>query len=141
MSNDISEKYLIADALHSAAIRLLRLVRVEDARSGIGPAQLSALSVLVFGGTKALNELAAMEQVRPPTMSRIVESLVKQGLAKRVTDEHDRRAIQITPTPKGKKLLMEGRSRRVRALTQRIERLNKDEAEILRKAARLMAEL
>jgi DNA-binding MarR family transcriptional regulator len=141
MSNDSSEKYLIADALHSAAIRLLRLVRVEDARSGIGPAQLSALSVLVFGGTKALNELAAMEQVRPPTMSRIVESLVKQGLAKRVTDEHDRRAIQITPTAKGKKLLMEGRSRRVRALTQRIERLNKEEAEILRKAAHIMARL
>jgi DNA-binding MarR family transcriptional regulator len=141
MSNNTSEKYLIADALHSAAIRLLRLVRVEDARSGIGPAQLSALSVLVFGGAKALNELAAMEQVRPPTMSRIVESLVKQALAKRVTDEHDRRAIQITPTAKGKKLLMEGRSRRVRALTQRIERLSREEAEILRKAAELMARL
>jgi DNA-binding MarR family transcriptional regulator len=74
-------------------------------------------------------------------MSRIVESLVKQGLAKRVTDEHDRRSIQITPTAKGKKLLMEGRSRRVRALTQRIERLNKEDAEVLHRAAQIMARL
>ena len=141
MSTAISESYRIADTLHSAAIRLLRMVRAEDAQSGIGPAQLSALSVLVFGGTKALNELAAMEQVRPPTMSRIVDSLVKQGLAKRVTDASDRRSIQISPTAKGKKLLMEGRSRRVRALSERIERLNKDEAGLLQEAAQIMARL
>ena len=141
MSTAISETYRIADALHSAAIRLLRMVRAEDAQSGIGPAQLSALSVLVFSGTKALNELAAIEQVRPPTMSRIVDSLVKQGLAKRVTDANDRRSIRISPTAKGNKLLMEGRSRRVRALSERIDRLNKDEARMLQQAAEIMARL
>jgi hypothetical protein len=50
MSSGNLSRVETADLLHSAAIRLLRMVRVEDAQAGIGPAQLSALSVLVFGG-------------------------------------------------------------------------------------------
>ena len=65
----------LADRLHSTAIHLLRLVRVQDAATGIAPARLSALSVLVFGGPMSLNQLAQAEQVRPPTMSRIVDAL------------------------------------------------------------------
>src|SRR4249920_3993420 len=61
----------LADQLHSAAIHLLRRLRVRDRESGVGPAQLSALSVLVLGGgPRSLGELAEAEQVRPPTMSR-----------------------------------------------------------------------
>ncbi|HEX8893467.1 MAG TPA: hypothetical protein VF783_09090, partial [Terriglobales bacterium] len=70
----------LADGLHSTAIHLLRQVRVEDRASGIGPAQLSALSILVFGGSKSLKQLAAIEQVKPPTMVRIVQGLVEQRL-------------------------------------------------------------
>src|SRR5258707_3465560 len=66
------ETFETADRLHSAAIHLLRRLRVRDRESGVGPAQLSALSVLVFGGPRSLGELANAEQVRPPTMSRIV---------------------------------------------------------------------
>src|SRR3954463_14052103 len=62
----------LADRLHSTAIHLLRRVRKQDVAIGQGPARLSALSVLVFGGPKTLGELAAAEQVKPPTMSRIV---------------------------------------------------------------------
>ena len=69
------EAYRIGDLLHSAAIHLLRKVRAQDRSAGIGPAQLSALSVLVFGGPRSLKELADAEQVRPPTMSRIVVGL------------------------------------------------------------------
>ena len=66
----------IADRLHSAAIHLLRRVRKQDAATGEGPARLSALSVLVFGGgPMTLGQLAQAEQVRPPTMSRIVSGL------------------------------------------------------------------
>jgi len=72
-----------ADKLHSAAIHLLRRLRVRDRESGIGPAQLSALSVLVFGGPRSLGELADAEQVRPPTMSRIVSGLERARLVKR----------------------------------------------------------
>ena len=70
----------VADGLHSAAIHLLRRVRKQDIASGEGPARLSALSVLVFGGPKTLGELAAAEQVKPPTMSRIVAGLKRSGL-------------------------------------------------------------
>jgi DNA-binding transcriptional ArsR family regulator len=69
-----------ADRLHSAAIHLLRGLRKRDRESGIGPAQLSALSVLAFGGPRSLAELADAEQVRPPTMSRIVAALERAGL-------------------------------------------------------------
>ena len=73
----------LADRLHSAAIHLLRLVRVQDAATGVAPARLSALSVIVFGGPVSLNDLARAEQVRPPTMSRIVDALEAEGLARR----------------------------------------------------------
>jgi MarR family len=72
-----------ADKLHSAAIHLLRRLRARDRESGIGPAKLSALSVLVFGGSRSLGELAAAEQVRPPTMSRIVSGLERARLVRR----------------------------------------------------------
>src|SRR5271167_3430794 len=90
----------LADHLHSVAIRLLRLVRVQDAASGIAPARLSALSVIVFGGPVSLRDLARAEQVRAPTMSRIVDALEAQGLAKRRTNAKDRRAVIIAATKK-----------------------------------------
>jgi DNA-binding MarR family transcriptional regulator len=141
MPGPFEQKVTVADALHSAAIRLLRLVRVEDARSGVGPAQLSALSVLVFHGDISLGELAKLEQVRPPTMSRIVDALVRRKLARRVSAEGDRRAVRITATPEGRKLLLAGKARRVRALAKRFARLTKGDLETLETAARIMARL
>lgn len=131
----------VAEAIHAVAIRVLRIVRVEDNKAGIGPAQLSALSVLVFGGPQSLRDLAALEQVKPPTMSRIVEALVQRGLAERVPSPHDRRSIQIAATTNGRKLLLAGRDRRVRALAKRLEGLNRSELDILGEAARLLAEI
>src|SRR5215813_15573104 len=101
----------LADQLHSAAIHLLRLVRVQDTASGLGPARLSALSVIVFGGPASLNHLARAEQVRPPTMSRIVDALEAEGLARRRANPQDRRAVLIAATEKGIKILQEGRRR------------------------------
>src|SRR2546430_3895391 len=75
----------VGRSFHSNAIHLLRHVRTEDSAMGIGPAQASALSVVVFGGPLTLNELAKAEQVRPPTMSRVVEALVKEGLDRKST--------------------------------------------------------
>src|SRR5437773_61599 len=86
------ESFETADRLHSAAIHLLRRLRVRDRESGVGPAQLSALSVLVLGGgPRSLGELAEAEQVRPPTMSRIVAGLVRAGLVRRGEDRKSTR--------------------------------------------------
>jgi DNA-binding MarR family transcriptional regulator len=136
MSSKISLR--AAEALHSGAIRVLRLVRAEDAQAGIGPAQLSALSVLVFAGEKTVGELAALEQVQPPTMSRIVDGLAQKKLVERVSSANDRRTVQITATPAGRKLLLAGRDRRVRALAKRFDGLSKKEAETLLAAAEIM---
>jgi len=76
-----SERFQLADRLHSAAIHLLRRVRKQDTVMAEVPARLSALSVLVFGGACTLGQLAAAEQVKPPTMTRIVRGLEKSGLA------------------------------------------------------------
>jgi DNA-binding MarR family transcriptional regulator len=120
----------IADQLHSAAILLLRRLRVRDRESGIGPAQLSALSVLVFGGPRSLGELAEAEQVRPPTMSRIVAGLERAGLVRRHATEDGRR-VRLEATAKGTKILQEGRKRRVESLSLAVSALPRKELQQL----------
>ncbi len=119
----------LADRLHSIAIRLLRMVRVQDAASGVAPARLSALSVIVFGGPISLKDLARAEQVRPPTISRIIDALEKAGLAQRKLNPGDRRAVMIEATAKGQRVLREGRRRRVQFLARHLGRLSAKELE------------
>src|SRR5215470_8209314 len=115
--SDIPAEVLgLADGLHSAAIHLLRQVRVEDRASGIGPAQLSALSVLVFGGSMSLKRLAEIEQVKPPTMVRIVQALLEQRLAATRADKDDARRLQISATACGRSVMQRARQRRVEML-------------------------
>lgn len=129
-----------ADKLHSAAIHLLRRLRVRDRESGIGPAQLSALSVLVFGGPRSLGELADAEQVRAPTMSRIVSGLEFSGLVKRHATEDGRR-VRLEATAKGTKILWQGRQRRVESLAQALSSLTGDEQRRLGELTALLQQL
>lgn len=117
------QAWLVADHLHSAAIHLLRRVRHEDTASGEGPARLSALSVLVFGGPKTLGELAAAEQVKPPTMSRIVAGLMRSRLVTIAADPHDARRMRIRATAKGTRLLQHARERRIATLAANLDQL------------------
>jgi DNA-binding MarR family transcriptional regulator len=130
-----------ADRIHSAAIHLLRRLRIRDRESGIGPSQLSALSVLVFGGPKSLAQLAEAEQVKPPTMSRIVAGLLRARLARSDTDPRDRRAVVIRATGKGTRILQEGRKRRVETLAAALARLGQDQIIELHKAAETIERL
>ena len=117
----------LADCLHSTAIHLLRQVRVQDVASGLAPARLSALSVLVFGGAMSLNDLARAEQVRPPTMSRIVDALESANLIRRTVNPQDRRAVVLEATEKGAAILWQGRKRRVKFLAKHLSRLTETE--------------
>jgi len=117
----------LADRLHSTAIHLLRQVRVQDSATGLAPARLSALSVLVFGGAMSLNELARAEQVRPPTMSRIVDALESEGLIRRTVNQQDRRAVVLEATEKGTAILWQGRKRRVKFLAKHLSGLSEQE--------------
>src|SRR3954465_3220669 len=116
-----------ADRFHSAAIHALRHVRREDPATGLTAARLSALSVLVFGGPRTLGELAAAEQVRPATMTRIAQSLVEDGYARREADPSDRRVARLSATAKGRKVMQQGRERRVEKLSLLLARLSKEE--------------
>ena len=131
------EGFETADRLHSAAIHLLRRLRVRDRESGAGPAQLSALSVLVFGGPRSLGELADAEQVRPPTMSRIVAGLERAGLVKRRKTEDGRR-VRLEASARGTKILQEGRLRRVESLAKALYALSEKEQKLLGQLVELM---
>jgi|SRR5215470_1573651 len=128
----------VADKLHSAAIHLLRRARRQDVASRQAPARLSALSVLVFGGPHTLGQLAKAEQVKAPTMSRIVAGLERSGLARIEADAHDARRIRILATAKGTRLLHQARQRRIQAIEELLASLNAKELETLRNAARLI---
>ena len=133
-----SFRFEVADRLHSATIHLLRHARQQDVVARQGPARLSALSVLVFGGPMALGQLAAAEQVKAPTMSRIVAGLKRSGLARIETDAKDARRIRVTATAKGERLLQQARVRRIRLVAKTLTNLSPAELEILRRAAELM---
>jgi DNA-binding MarR family transcriptional regulator len=133
-----SDRVAVADALHSAAIHLLRGVRKEDELTGVGPARLSALSVLVFGGPMRLTELARAEQVRPPTMTKIVAGLERLGLVRRRSDANDARAVRLEATAKGARLLQLGRQRRVHRLAAALHEATPDELAVLATAAAII---
>jgi DNA-binding MarR family transcriptional regulator len=142
MSRRTSEEAtVIADQLHSAAIHLLRKLRREDAASGLNAPRLSALSVIVFAGPITLGDLAAAEQVRPPTMTRIVDAVVQLGLAEKKKNAQDGRSTLIQATEAGKRLLSHGRDRRVRALAAKIAALDNDDRDSLRRAAQILRQV
>ena len=128
----------VADRLHSAAIRLLRRVRVADDETGLSAPKLSALAVLVFGGPMNLKDLARAEQVTPPTMSKLVADLQSQGLAAKRADREDKRGVRIEVTARGRALMEEGRARRLALLRKKLAQLPRAELELLGSAAALM---
>jgi len=130
-----------ADALHSAAIHVLRRVRREDEAAGLGPARLSALSVIVFGGPIRISDLARAEQVRTPTMTPIVAALERAGLVRREPDASDARAVRLHATAKGRRLMAEGRSRRVARLAADLGALSGAERDAVERAAGILLRL
>jgi DNA-binding MarR family transcriptional regulator len=128
----------LPDRLHSIAIHLLRRLRTSDAASGLSAPKLSALSVLVFGGPRSLGELAAAEQVRPPSMSRLVRELQNLGLAAARPSPADRRAIVIRATSRGERLLQEGRSRRLQNLAAMLDTISEGERRTVARAVTIL---
>ena len=128
----------VADRIHSAAIHLLRGLRRQDDKWGLSAPRLSALSVVVFGGPITLGALARAEQVRPPTMTRLVQALESERLVARAPDVGDKRVTWIKATARGRRLLLKGRKERVRALTSKLASLNRAEINTLDEAASLL---
>jgi len=128
----------VADRLHSAAIHLLRRLRREDEAMGLTPARASALSIVVFAGPVTLGALAKAEQVAAPTITRLIVGMERDGLVRRASDERDGRVVWLRATPKGERLLQEGRRRRVAALAADLAALTAAERETLASAAEIL---
>lgn len=140
-STDPARTHDVAEKLHSGALRLLRRLRKFDSETQISAPKLSALSVLVFGGPQSLNDLAAAEQVRAPTMSRLVVELEADGLVRKTADAKDKRGVKIAATAKGQALMERGRARRLQHLTTAIAGLTAEERKALAMAGPLMLRL
>lgn len=124
--------------MHSAAIHLLRKLRKQDEASGLTAARMSALSVVVFGGPVTIGRLASAEQVSGPTVTRLLAGMERDGLLKRTRDTHDRRVVWIRATPRGTRLLQEGRRRRIAALAEDLAALEPADLALLARAAELI---
>ncbi|HEX6313333.1 MAG TPA: MarR family transcriptional regulator [Gemmatimonadaceae bacterium] len=129
----------IAERWHSLAIHLLRRLRREDVKAGLTGPRLSALSVVVFAGPVTLGELAAAEQVKPPTMTRIVRALEREHLVRRERDAKDGRIVRLRATTKGQALLHAGRARRVAKLATPIAELDASDRDVLQRAAEILS--
>lgn len=128
--------------MHSAAIHLLRRVRVADDESmGMTPARRSALSVLVFAGPQSLSELASAEQVTLPTMSKLITTMERDGLVRRERDPADGRVVRLHATAKARRMAERGRERRLEVLESLLGDASAREVEIVRKAAEIVDRL
>jgi DNA-binding MarR family transcriptional regulator len=113
--------------------RMARLLRQQD-QSGYGPTLIAALSTISKDGPITLGELAAREQVAPPTITKVVEKLMASGLVARTADASDRRVVRVAVTRKGFKQLDAYRTRRTEWLAERLNGLSDDERQRLEAA-------
>lgn len=127
--------------LHSAAIHLLRALRAEDRAGGLSAPRLSALSVLVFGGARTVGDLAAAEQVSAPTISRLVRDLEREGLVRRSADPSDARISHIAATAKARRVLEQGRARRVGRLERALSKLPAEDRQTVDQATAILERL
>jgi DNA-binding MarR family transcriptional regulator len=116
-------------------------MRRVDAEAGLTPARLSALSVLVFGGSLPLGRLARIEGVTSPTMTRLVDALEEAGLATREAHPDSDRMVLVSPTAAGRALMLGAAERRAEVIVDALHALTADERRVLREAAPLLKRL
>lgn len=127
----------LAARLRLAVTRLARKLR-REAEPGITPSMLAALSSVDRQGPLTMSELCVVEQVQPPSMTRIVAALVDVGLVSRESDPSDGRVAWVTVTPQGRKLLDRSRGRKEAYLAKALRDLDAHELETLEEAAAIL---
>jgi DNA-binding MarR family transcriptional regulator len=131
----------IANRLNSAAIHLLRRIARDDGVDGVTGARLSALSVLVYGGPLSNGALARRERVSTPTMSRLVDALVRDGHVTRTEHAEDRRQTRLSPTDAGRALMERGRARRIERLAGELRGLAAADLDDMERALDVLEQL
>jgi DNA-binding MarR family transcriptional regulator len=131
----------LASALRLSVMRLARRMRGERADTSLTLSQLAALATLERHGPLTPRELAAAERVQPPSMTRLLASLVTGGLVTRSDHPTDGRQVLLAASPEGVALLREDRRRRDAWLAQRLRELEPEDREVLRRAAAVLDRL
>jgi DNA-binding MarR family transcriptional regulator len=130
----------VASRLRLAVTRTARRMRQESDPS-LSPTQTAALATIERRGPLTPSELASIERVQRPTISRVAARLVEAGLVERLPDELDRRGARLRVTDAGRRRLREVRSRKTAYLAERIERLGPEERDLLMRASDLLERL
>ncbi len=118
-----------------------RLRQMRDESVDLNPNQLSAMAVLLNSGDQLMGELAEEERVRPPSMTRIVNSLEVRGYVARRPDPRDHRQCLVSLTEAGRQVMLANRRRRDEWLAVRIAGLDPAEREVLRRAIGVLEKL
>lgn len=139
MSDDLLNR--VANQLHSIAIHMLRRARVTDRENGLTPERLSLLSILAFGGPSSITELATIEMVSLPAITRIVNYLEDLGLVSRDRISDDGRIVRVTATEEGLKRMEEGRRRRVENVALELSSLRRLELMVVSEATEVLARI
>jgi DNA-binding MarR family transcriptional regulator len=137
---DVAE---LASHLRLAVARLNRRIRQQAAATGeeLTASSQAALASIERVGPITLGELAAVEQVQPPSMTRIVARLEEWGYVTRVVDPADRRVARAAITDAGRELLARSRTRKDAFLAQRVAELSASEQALLARALPLLERL
>jgi DNA-binding MarR family transcriptional regulator len=130
----------LASSLRIRVMRLSRNLR-RQAGTGLSASLLSALTTVERNGPMTIGTLADAEQVKPPTMTKVVASLVEQGLVRRDPDPLDGRVAWVMATPEGRSLLRRTRRRSDAYLATRLRSLDREELVVLERASRLLEQL
>ena len=117
--------------------RLNRRLR-QQGEVGMGASSFSALATVSRRGSVSLGELAALEGVKPPSITTTVAALESQGLVTRVADATDRRVTRVTVTPRGRLRLLRSRTRKTAYLAARLEALDERQLQVLEEAASIL---
>lgn len=127
----------LAHDLRIACMRVSRRVRFETTTGGVAPHQMSVI-IRLASSSQTSGELAAIERVSAPSMSRTVGKLVELGLVERASDDEDGRVVRLSLTAAGLQQLDEHRARRDAWMTERLDGLTEDERELLLRASELL---
>jgi DNA-binding MarR family transcriptional regulator len=120
--------------------RAARRMRVESS-VGISPTLHAALHSIEVHGPITPGQLADHENVRKPTMTRTIASLLEAGLIERTPDPLDGRVAWLKVTPAGARLLQRARQRQTEFLAARLKRLSEEDRQILDRATAVLDRL
>jgi DNA-binding MarR family transcriptional regulator len=131
----------LATLLRDAITRLNRRVRQARPVGDLTIAQLSALTSLELAGLMTPRELADVERVQPPTMTKIIGKLEERGLVRRTPHPTDGRQVLIAATEEGRAVYAQFERVRDEWLAQRLADLTPAERETLRQAAEILQQV